>query len=68
VRWWASALVALVACRGSANHDFLDVSALRAAPVADMLASCQMPPDGAPPLAEAERRALASWAACAVSP
>lgn len=54
------------ACHGShglAGHDFPGIAALRKAPVADMIASCQMPPDGAP-LAEPERRLLVGWASC----
>ncbi len=46
---------------GIANHDFPDIAALRAAPVVDMVGSCQMPPDG---LDDADRRRLVSWAQC----
>ena len=50
---------------GVANHDFTSLAALRAAPIAQMIGTCQMPPDGEPPLAEADRRALVAWSACA---
>jgi hypothetical protein len=54
-----------MACHGPggiAGHDFAaGIDALRGAPVAEMVGTCQMPPDGA---AEPERRALVGWAAC----
>ena len=49
---------------GLANHDFTSLSALRAAPIAEMIGTCQMPPDGERPLEMAERRMLAGWASC----
>ncbi len=55
-----------LACHGTngiAGHDFPDIDALRTAPVADMVGSCQMPPDGAP-LRDADRRLLVEWASC----
>ena len=54
------------ACHGTngiAGHDFPDIAALRGAPVAEMVGTCQMPPDGAP-LREPDRRLLVEWAAC----
>jgi hypothetical protein len=48
---------------GIAGHDFPDLVALRAAPVVDMVGSCQMPPDGSP-LGEADRAMLVDWASC----
>lgn len=49
---------------GIAGHDFPSIEALRKAPVADMVGTCQMPPDGAF-LTPAERTQIVSWAACA---
>ena len=49
--------------KGIAGHDFPDIAALRKAPVAYMVGSCQMPPDGNP-LADADRVMLTNWAAC----
>jgi hypothetical protein len=46
---------------GPAGHDFVDLHALRAAPVGDMVGSCQMPPQGLP---DPERQMLVTWAAC----
>jgi hypothetical protein len=54
------------ACHGTdgiANHDFPDLVALRRAPVAEMVGTCQMPPDGAP-LQEPDRALLFDWASC----
>jgi hypothetical protein len=48
---------------GLAGHDFATVTALRAAPVAEMVGTCQMPPDGAP-LPDADRRRLVDWSRC----
>ena len=48
---------------GIANHDFPDVAALRGAPVAEMVGTCQMPPDGSP-LPETERQLLVEWSSC----
>jgi hypothetical protein len=50
---------------GIADHDLTSLAALRAAPIAQMVGTCQMPPDGEAPLAEPDRRALVAWAACA---
>jgi cytochrome c553 len=49
--------------KGIAGHDFPDIAALRKAPVAYMVGSCQMPPDGNP-LAEKDRVMLTNWASC----
>lgn len=49
--------------KGIAGHDFPDIAAVRKAPVAYMVGSCQMPPDGNP-LAEKDRVMLTNWAAC----
>lgn len=49
---------------GVAGHDFPSIDALRAAPVAEMVGTCQMPPDGAV-LTATERIQLVTWAACA---
>ena len=49
--------------KGIAGHDFPDIPTLRKAPVAYMVGSCQMPPDGNP-LADKDRALLANWAAC----
>jgi hypothetical protein len=46
---------------GIAHHDFTTMAALRAAPVAEMIGTCQMPPDGQAPLSLAERRRLVEW-------
>jgi hypothetical protein len=46
---------------GVAGHDFPDLEALRAAPVATEVGTCQMPPVG---ISEAERRMIVGWAAC----
>jgi hypothetical protein len=51
------------AADGIAGHDFPDLDALRKAPVADMVGTCQMPPDGAP-LPEPERTLLVDWSTC----
>jgi len=48
---------------GVANHDFATLAALRAAPVAEMVGTCQMPPDGAP-LPDADRHRLVDWSRC----
>jgi hypothetical protein len=48
---------------GIANHDFDTLAALKAAPVAEMVGTCQMPPDGAP-LPEADRHRLVAWSRC----
>jgi hypothetical protein len=50
---------------GVARHPLLDADTLRAAPVAELVGACQMPPDGAPALDDDERRILITWAACA---
>jgi hypothetical protein len=71
-----AAVVALVERRclgchdagGIAGHDFTSIAALRAAPVAEMIGSCQMPPDGAPVLAESDRRTLVDWSGCEPEP
>jgi hypothetical protein len=49
---------------GIANHDFTTLEALRRAPIAQMIGSCQMPPDGEAPLSEPERQLLVGWSAC----
>jgi hypothetical protein len=54
------------ATNGLAGHDFPAIAALRAAPVLDMVGSCQMPPDGAP-LPDEDRRRLVDWATCAAT-
>jgi hypothetical protein len=49
--------------RGIAGHDFVDIAALRGAPVDDMVRSCQMPPDRGL-LSDADRGMLLDWASC----
>lgn len=46
---------------GSAGHDLVDVAALRAAPIGDMVGSCEMPPNG---LSDENRIKIVQWAAC----
>lgn len=52
---------------GAAGHDFTELAALRAAPVASMLGDCEMPP---PPLvlSDADRALLLAWATCPQKP
>jgi hypothetical protein len=49
---------------GVANHDLTSVAQLRTAKIADMIGTCQMPPDGAAPLRDSEREPLVRWATC----
>ncbi|HET9623698.1 MAG TPA: hypothetical protein VFP84_20140 [Kofleriaceae bacterium] len=49
--------------KGIAGHDFPDIEAVKHAPVAYMVGSCQMPPDGNP-LAQKDREMLTNWSAC----
>ena len=51
---------------GLAHHDFTSLDALRGAPIANMVGTCQMPPDGEPALAAADRALLVAWSACQV--
>ncbi|HEY1549690.1 MAG TPA: hypothetical protein VGG28_17800 [Kofleriaceae bacterium] len=55
------------AAHGIAEHEFTSVPSLRAAPVASMIAGCEMPPDGERPLDDADRRMLIDWASCATT-
>jgi len=52
------------AADGIAHHDLTTLDALRAAPIANMVGTCQMPPDGAPLAPFDERTLLVAWSAC----
>jgi hypothetical protein len=53
------------AVNGIARHDFVDdAPALAHAPLVDRIASCEMPPDGAPTLSDPDRRVLVAWGIC----
>ena len=58
------------ACHGAhgvAGHDFVDIPALRRAPIGEMIGTCQMPPDGSV-LSDADRRTLLAWSECPREP
>jgi len=46
---------------GSAGHDLVDLAAVKAAPIADMVGSCEMPPNG---LSPEDRTKIVQWASC----